>query len=173
MSATTPPPVMVHQAQADELRQLLVGVLGWLVDGDPTAHDDLACHLAEVAARAGGPLRVAGGDTLALFESFLDVYTATISDTPPWPPPSPSTRCSSKQKPPAGTDQRSSPAAATRQPNPVRRTPDTWAGIDERTNGHRHRPASTFSRASSQRRNAEVRVVVGLRWRRPTGRRSR
>ncbi len=83
MNATPPPPVMLHHAQADELRQLLEGVLGWLADGDPTAHHDLACHLADTAARAGGPLRGAGTDTLALFESFLDIYAATILDPEP------------------------------------------------------------------------------------------
>ena len=82
MNATPPPPVMLHHAQADELRQLLEGVLGWLADGDPTAHQDLACHL-ETTAACGGPLAGAGPDTLALFESFLDIYAATILDPEP------------------------------------------------------------------------------------------
>lgn len=80
---TTTTPVVLNTVQADELRHLLVGVLGWLADGDPAAHDDLACHLADTAAQTGGPLTGAGGDTLALFESFLDVYTATILDPEP------------------------------------------------------------------------------------------
>lgn len=80
---TTTTPVVLNTVQADELRHLLGGVLGWLVDGDPAAHDDLASHLAHTAARTGGPLTGAGGDTLALFESFLDVYTATILDPEP------------------------------------------------------------------------------------------
>lgn len=80
---TTTTPVVLNTVQADELRHLLGGVLGWLVDGDPAAHDDLACHLADTAGQTGGPLTGAGGDTLALFESFLDVYTATILDPEP------------------------------------------------------------------------------------------
>lgn len=83
MTATHNGAVVLHPIQADELRHLLEGVLGWLADGDPTAHHDLALHLAELAARGGGPLAGAGGDTLGLFESFLDVYCATILDPEP------------------------------------------------------------------------------------------
>lgn len=75
--------MVLNWVQAGELRQLLEGVLGWLVDGDPTAHHDLGAHLAEAAARMGGPLAGAGSDTLALFESFLDVYCAAIRDPEP------------------------------------------------------------------------------------------
>lgn len=81
MTGPAPTPVVLNWVQASELRQLLEAVLGWLADGDPGAHADLACHLVTVAA-CGGPLAGAGADIVGLFESFLGVYASILDPEP-------------------------------------------------------------------------------------------
>lgn len=73
-SNTPGDPVVLSAAQADELVALLSSLMGWLVDGDPDAHDDLAWHLGPAGPVEGWP------DQLTRLSSVIDAWIVVLEE---------------------------------------------------------------------------------------------